>query len=122
MPSGERSTTRSCARGRGASSFGRKPRELGGAELLGPLAQRGDERRDLAGRALDPEALELLGDDLAHLARPRVRRCCSDCSPERLEVVDVEQRHAEDLADARVDVARHGDVDDEQRRGRRGAP
>ena len=35
---------------------------------------------------------------------------------ELVQVVHVEQRHARDLAGAGVDVTRHGDVDDEQRR------
>ena len=43
------------------------------------------------------------------------RRCWSDCSPERPQGVDVEQGDAEDLRDAGVDVAGHGDVDDEHR-------
>src|SRR5205807_4995290 len=66
------------------------------------------------GRALEPEAVERLGDDLPYLADllpalfERVLR-------ERLEVVDVEERHAEHLTDPGVDIARHGDVDDQER-------
>ena len=48
--------------------LGAVPLELGGAQLVGVGAQRGDERRDLAGGAVEPVAVELLGDDLADLA------------------------------------------------------
>ena len=67
--------------------------------------------------ALDPIAVELFGDDLAHVAdllAPLRERLLA----EGAEVVDVEERHAEHLARARVDVAGHADVDDEQRPSR----
>ena len=71
-------------------------------------------RGDLAGGALEPVAIELLGDDLADvpdLLAPLRERLLA----EGAEVVDVEQGHAEHLARAGVDVAGHGDVDDQQR-------
>ena len=91
-----------------------EPCQLRGAQVLGPSAQRRHQRCDLTGRALEPETVERVGDYLPHLADllpalfERVLR-------ERFEVVDVEERHAEDLTDTGVDVARHGDVDDQQR-------
>ena len=43
------------------------------------------------------------------------RRCCSDSSPTAFRSSMSRSVHAEHLPDAGVDVARHGDVDDEQR-------
>ena len=78
------------------------------------LAQRADRR--LHGELPEPlgEARDLLLDDrlgaqrLGLADRDRVRDA-------RLQVVHVVERHAGQVAAGRVDVARHGDVDEQQR-------
>ena len=52
-------------RGRGRRAWREWRCELGGAQLLGTRAQRGDDRRGFASRTLEAEAVELGGDDLA---------------------------------------------------------
>ena len=92
--------------------------ELARAHLLGPLVEQGDQRRRLPGGRLEAELLDLLGDDLAHPFRLGGPQGEAPVGPVA-EVVEVEQRDARQLADGALDVARHGDVDDEQRRRRR---
>ena len=108
--------TRAAGRGRRAWRGGGRARP---ARTSSAWARSdGDERRHLARGALDPVAVELVGDDLAHLA-DLLAALRERLLAERPQVVDVEQGHAEHLARAGVDVAGHGDVDDEQRRARR---
>ena len=91
-----RASTVSRAAGSSPREAGTEPLELRLPQLLRPPAQRRDQRCDLAGGPLVAEAVELLGDDLADpadLLAPVLERVLG----ERLEVVDVEQRDAEDL-------------------------
>ena len=85
-----------------------------GTNLLGPGAQRRDRRDDLARRLPVAEALGLLGDD-----RLRARRLPAAAREarrdNRLEVVDVVEEAPVELVDRRVEVARDGEVDQEQR-------
>ncbi len=94
--------------------LGSESLQLALAHVLGQLAKRGDERSDLAGRALGAVALDLGREDRAHLA---------DLAPASLrgtlrvllQIVEVEERDVGDVADAGIDVARQGHVDHEQR-------
>ena len=78
------------------------------------LAQRADGRQRLQLAQPAGEAADLLLDDLL---RPRnlARAGVEVARDHLLEVVDVVQRHPLQLAAARVDVARHRDVDQQQR-------
>ena len=85
------------------------------ADLLGLGVQLGDERGGLAGRDLDAEALDLLGDDRAHpvgLARRAGRGRDRPSRAGRRGRAAVTPSSA---ADGAVDGAGHGDVDDQQR-------
>ena len=93
---------------------GGEPVELGGANLLGGPVHRCDQRRRLAGRRLDEEALDLLGDDDADAFGLGGTLRQATVGPVA-QVVEVGQRDAVEVGHRRVDVARHGDVDDEQR-------
>ncbi len=88
--------------------------ELERAELFGPGAQRGDERCNLPRRPVEPVTVELLGDEVAHLA-DLLAALCQRVLAERAQVVDVEEVDTEHLARPRIDVAGHAHVDDEQR-------
>ncbi len=78
------------------------------------VLERGDRRRRGAGSAPALEAVDLGAEDRprrgdVRLARRAVARDA------RLDVVEVEQRHAADVAHRRLDVARDGEVDDHER-------
>ena len=91
-----------------------EPVELGAADRLERLPQRDHGRNDAARSQPRPEFLELLVDDgfgAGDLAGP-AREVFAD---RRLQVVDVVQEDLLDFSGGRLDVARHGDVDDEQR-------
>ncbi len=101
--------------------LGAEALELLSADVDAELVQAGDQRRDLARGALVAVALDLGRQDLADLA---------DLAPAQvggalrvvLQVVEVEQRHVGDVAHAGIDVARQGDVEDQQRTRRPGMP
>ena len=90
-------------------------RELGVADLLGARPQRGDRGHDVERRAPGAEALGFFRDELLRAfglcAAPGER-----LRDDRLEVVDVVEKTAVEPADRRVEVARHRDVDEEERR------
>ena len=97
-----------------------EPLELGPADRLEALAQRDDGRHRAARPLPGVNALDLLVDDRfgARDLGAAPREVLAD---DRLQVVDVVEEHLLDFADRRLDVARHRDVDEEQR-PRRGAP
>ena len=98
----------SSAHARSAGGPARRP------HVLGLARQRHDHRGDLAGRGGAQVALELLVEDGLggrHLA-PALGQARVGEGP---QVVHVEPGDAGDLAHGHVDVAGHGDVDDEQR-------
>ena len=76
--------------------------------------QLGDERRRLAGRDLDGEPLDLLGDDRPHAVGLAGAQGEAPVGPVA-QVVEVEHGDAVEPATDAVDGAGHGDVDDEQR-------
>ena len=90
------------------------PGQLVGSDRLRVTAQLGDRGDDVEGRLPGREALGLEADDRlgAHglLAPAREARL-----HDRLEIVDVVEVAVLELVDRRVEVARHGDVDQEQR-------
>ena len=99
---------------RSSSGSAAELRELGGADLLGVGAQRRDRRHDVERGAPLAEALGLLDDEpLGHLGlgAPAGERLGDD----RLEVVDVVEEAAVELVHRGIDVARDGDVDEEER-------
>ena len=88
------------------------------ADLLGARAQRRDRRHDVERRAPRAEPLRLLGDELLgalRLGAPPGERLGDD----GLEVVDVVEEAAVELGDRGIEVARNGDVDEEERPARR---
>src|SRR5207248_7275506 len=88
--------------------------ELRGADLLGPRTQRSDRRHDVERRLPCSEPLRLLGDDRLRalgLAPPAGERLGHD----GLEIVDVVEVAALELADRRIEVARHRQIDEEER-------
>src|SRR5438270_10278008 len=91
----------------------RSLRELLLADLLGARAQRGDRGNDLERRLPLVELLRLRGDDrlgplgFAAPARERLR-------DDRLEVVDVVQVALVQIVDGRIEIAWHGQVDEQQ--------
>ena len=93
---------------------GAEPLDLGLAHRLGPIAQRHDHRGDLAGRRGAEVALELVVDDRPHAGDLALAGRGADRG-EGAEVVHVEEGDAGELTDGGVDVAGHGDVDDQQR-------
>ena len=98
------------------SSSGSAPElgELGGANLLGVGAQRRDRRHDVERGLPLAEALGLEGDEPLRVLGldPAAGKRLGD---DRLEVVDVVEEAAVELVHGRVDVARDGDVDEEER-------
>ena len=108
------------------SLSGRRPEpalglgQLRRADLLGAGTERGDRRHDGERRLPLPEALRLGRDDAlgAHGLDPPARERRLD---DRLEVVDVVDEAAVDRRERRVDVTRHGEVDEEDRAAAPGA-
>ena len=93
---------------------GSAPSRARRADLLGARAQRRDRRHDVERRLPGAEAVGLLGDDrlgALGLAPPAGEGLGDD----RLEIVDVVEVAAVELVHGRVDVARDGEVDEEQR-------
>ena len=90
------------------------PVELAGTQLFGARAKRNDQRRDLPRRPVQAVAVELRGDEVAHLADllPALRE---GVLAHRAQVVDVEQVDTEHFPCTGIDVAGNADVDDEQR-------
>ena len=88
--------------------------ELVGADRLGLRANRGDGRDDL--HRLEP-ALErdhlLVDDDLGALGLAHA--LLEVLRDDAVEVVDVVEVDVGEVVDGRVDVARNGDVDEEER-------
>ena len=78
------------------------------------FAQRAHGRQRLGLAEPAREAVDLLLDDLLGLGDDLAARA-EVALHDRLQVVDVIQRDPVDVAAARVDVARHGDVDQQQR-------
>ena len=88
--------------------------ELGAADVLELLPER-DDRRDGAART-EPRAepADFLGDDGLG-AQDLARAAREVFADRRLQVVDVVEEDLLDFTGRRLDVARHGDVDDEER-------
>ena len=90
------------------------PVELGGANLLGAGAKRGDRRDDIQRRLPFAEPLCLSGND-------RLRTLGFAATPGEglgnhgLDIVDVVEVATVELVDRRVEIARDGEVDQEQR-------
>ena len=88
--------------------------ELGAPDRFEPLSQR-DDRRNRAPRS------EPRGEPLDFFADNRIGACDLARAPREvlanrcLQIVDVVQEHLLDLAGRRLDIARNGDIDDEQR-------
>ena len=90
-------------------------RQLGRADRLGVLAQRRDRRHDVERCLPLPEPRRLGRDDrLRSLGLPAATG--EALGDDRLQVVDVVEEAALELGDGRLDVARNGEVDQEQRR------
>ena len=88
--------------------------ELGGANRLGAGAERRDGRHDGKRRLPFPEPLRLGRDDALrpHRLGAAARQGCLD---DRLQIVDVVDEAPVDGGQRRVDVARHGEVDEQER-------
>ena len=88
--------------------------ELGAADRLEALAQRDDGRHRRARARPRHEALDFLVDD--RLGARRLAAAPGQALVDhRLQVVDVVEEDVVVAGDERIDVARQGDVDDEQR-------
>ncbi len=89
-------------------------RKLGRADRLGAGTKRSDCRHDLERGTPRPEALGLLDDETLGdlgLGPPPRKRLVDD----RLEVVDVVEEAARQVVHGGVDIARNGDIDEEER-------
>ena len=110
------SSTRARASAGSAGQPRLEPLQLGAADVVEPLAERDDGRNRPARTLPHREARHFLRDDRFGArdlgAAPR-----QVLLHDALQVVDVVEEHLLDLADGRIDVARHGHVDDEQRLG-----
>jgi hypothetical protein len=94
--------------------------DLLGADRLEVLPQVADGRAGIERLLPGLVALDLLGDDRldpGDVAPPALEILLHD----RLERAHVVHEHAVEVVDRRVDVARHGDVDEDEGGGR-GAP
>ena len=108
------SSTRARASGGSPVSLLLETLELGSTNGVEPLAQ-GDDGRHRAARSLPRRELQqLLGDDRLRV-RDLPRSSRQVLLHDRLQIVHVVEEHLLDVADRRLDVARHGQVDDEQR-------
>ena len=87
--------------------------QLADADLLRPLAQRRDDRHDVQRVPPLLEGSDFLADDRLHLLDFRLAAAPA-LVRHRFDVVDVAEVYARDRAHVRVDVARHGDVDEQQ--------
>jgi hypothetical protein len=105
----ERLTVRAELRELRAEAF-----ELAPPDVFCEVAQRGHERVDLAGRTFCAVAVDLRRKDLADLADLAAAPFGGTLRV-LLQVVEVEERDVRDIADTRIDVARQGHVDDQQR-------
>ena len=107
-------STRSRSRSVSPSQRGAFSASSSADEPVGLLAQRGDRRQHLERPEPARERLDLLLDDALGAARldPALVVRARDL---RLQAVDVDQRHARQRARSRVDVARHREVEQQQR-------
>ena len=100
--------------GRGVGQPGQRLAHLALPDLLEPLAQR-DDGRDHLDVALAREELGDLALDERLGALGLARALAQVGVDHLLEVVDVVAVHVVERVDAGLDVARHRDVDEEQR-------
>ena len=111
-----RPSTAACWRSSSPDEAAGEAGDLGLAEVLGPGVEGGDQRGGRTGRHLGAVALGLVVDD--GVDGGDLPAAALDAGlGEGAQVVDVEQRHARQLADRRVDVAGHGHVDHQERVG-----
>ena len=99
---------------RQAAELGLEPRELGLADAFEALPQRHDRRHDLARLQPRRKARDFLVDDrlgARELGAPP-RQVLAD---DRLQIVHVVEEDLIQIADRGLDIARQGDVDDEER-------
>ena len=108
------SSTRARASGGRPDELRFEPRQLRLADRLEPLAERDDGGDDLARLHPRGEPRHFLFDDrFGALELPAAPG--EVLVDDRPQVVDVVEEHLIEVPDGRLDVARHGDVDDEER-------
>ena len=88
--------------------------ELAVADLLDERPERSDRRDDIERRLPAAEAIALGCDELlgaGGLCPPPGDRLGDDC----LEIVDVVEEAVVELVDRRIEIARHGEIDEQER-------
>ena len=102
-------------RGRAAGEQPLGALELGGAQSVVMAVQRGDYRHDRTPFQPAQEAFRLNGDQRLGFGN-RLDAYLQVVLHDVGEVVDAVQEHVVELGRLRLDVARHGEIDDEHRR------
>ena len=87
--------------------------QLRGADRLEPLLQLDDGRHRILRDEALAEAVDLVGHDLLRFLRLLQAQLAVGVG-DVLQVVDVVEEGAVDVGDGRIDVARHGEIDQEE--------
>ena len=107
-------STSSRCRGIEVRELLRVPTELGLAHRFGTLPETGDQWRRLEGGRFEREPFDLVGDDPADALDLGVALLAATLGP-GAEVVEVEHHEAGSAVHLGRDVARDGDVDEQER-------